>query len=241
MKIAVVDDIKEYRETSGKLAYKWAKDRQEAVVIKGYKSGESFLRALEEERFDIVFMDIYMDGLTGIEAAAKLREISLDTLLIFMTTSNDHMAEAFPCRAFDYIMKPVDEERLFKALDQTVKLLPENMPYISINCDKQDINLLVSDIVYVLSDLNYCLVHTRKKEYRTRSQFSKFMEILEEFPQFCVINRGVAVNLDNVVNIEDCDCELSTGDILLINKKKKHEISQALIDRRFEVRRKAGR
>ncbi|MBE6794106.1 MAG: response regulator transcription factor [Ruminococcaceae bacterium] len=241
MKIAVVDDIKEYRETSGKLAYKWAKDRHEAVVIKGYKSGESFLRALEEESFDIVFMDIYMDGLTGIEAAAKLREISLDTLLIFMTTSMDHMADAFPCRAFDYIMKPVDEDRLFKALDQAVKLLPENMPYITINCDKQDINLLVSDIVYVLSDLNYCLVHTKRNEYRIRSQFSKFMETLSDFPEFCVINRGVAVNLDNVTDITDCDCTLSNGETLLVSKKKKNEVSQALIDRRFEVRRKAGK
>ena len=132
MKIAIVDDIKEYRESSGKAAFMWAKDRKQAVTIKGYKSGESFLSALQTESFDIVFMDIYMEGLTGIEAAAKLREISMDTLLIFMTTSIDHMAEAFPCHAFDYIMKPVDEARLYKTLDEALKVLPENQPYITV-------------------------------------------------------------------------------------------------------------
>lgn len=241
MKIAIVDDIKEYRESSGKAVFEWAKDRKEAVSIKGYKSGESFLAALQNESFDIVFMDIYMDGLTGIEAAAKLREISLDTLLIFMTTSSEHMADAFPCRAFDYIMKPVDIERLYKALDEAVKVLPENKPYITISVEKQDINILISDIMYVLSDLNYCLVYTRNNEYRTRSQFSKFMEKLSEFSQFYVINRGISVNLDNVLDIKDLDCELSDKTVLPVSKKQKLSAEQALIDRRFQVRRKAGK
>lgn len=240
MKVAIVDDIKEYRESSGRAVFEWGKDRHEAVTIHGYKSGESFLAALESEHFDIVLMDIYMDGLTGIEAAAKLREISVDTILIFATTSADHMAEAFPCRAFDYIMKPVDTARLYKALDEAVKVLPENQPFITINVEKQDINLLISEIMYVLSDLNYCLVYTKKNEYRTRSQFSKLMETLGEFPQFYVINRGVAVNLDNVTDIKDLDCTLSDQTVLPVSKKKKLSAEQALIDRRFQIRRKAG-
>lgn len=240
MKVAIVDDIKEYRESTGKAIFEWAKDRKEAVSIKGYKSGESFLAALNGENFDIVFMDIYMDGLTGIEAATKLREISLDTLLIFMTTSVDHMAEAFPCRAFDYIMKPVDITRLYKALDEAVKVLPDNQPYITITVEKQEINIFLSDILYILSDLNYCLVYTRQGEYRTRSQFSKFMEQLDEAAQFLIINRGIAVNLDNVLDIKELDCELSDKTILPVSKKKKQSAEQALIDRRFQVRRKAG-
>ena len=240
MNIAIVDDVKEYRETAGKAVYEWAKDRHEVVSIHGYKSGESFLAALNEEHFDIVLMDIYMDGLTGIEAAAKLREISLDTILIFATTSVDHMAEAFPCRAFDYIMKPIDIPRLYKALDEAVKVLPENQPFITINVDKQEINIIVSDIMYIMSDLNYCLVYTRQNEYRTRSQFSKFMEGLSEFPQFYVINRGVAVNLDNVLDIKDLDCELTDKTLLPVSKKKQLEAEQALVDRRFQIRRKAG-
>lgn len=241
MKIAIVDDIKDYRESTGKAVLEWAKDKQEAVAIKGYTSGESFLAALKSESFDIVFMDIYMDGLTGIEAATKLREISLGTLLIFMTTSMEHMAEAFPCRAFDYIMKPVDKARLFKALDEAVKILPENKPYITVTVEKQEINIFVSDIIYVISDLNYCLVHTKHNEYRTRSQFSKFTELLSQFQQFYVINRGIAVNLDNVVDIKDLDCELSDKTVLPVSKKKKQLVEHALIDRRFQIRRKAGK
>ena len=240
MKVAVVDDIKEYRESTGRAVFEWAKDRHEVVSIHGYKSGESFLAAMDSEHFDIVLMDIYMDGLTGIEAAAKLREISLDTILIFATTSAEHMAQAFPCRAFDYIMKPVDTVRLYKALDEAVKVLPENQPYITINVEKQEINIIVSDILYVLSDLNYCLVYTKKSEYRTRSQFSKFMESLNEFPQFYVINRGIAVNLDNVLDIKGLDCYLNDKTLLTVSKKKKQEAEQALIDRRFQIRRKAG-
>lgn len=241
MKVAIVDDIKEYRESTGKAVYEWALDRHEVVSIKGFKSGESFLKALNEESFDLVLMDIYMDGLTGIEAAAKLREISLDTILIFMTTSPDHMADAFPCRAFDYIMKPVDLRRLHKALDEAVKVLPENQPFITISVDKQEINIIVSDVMYVLSDLNYCLVYTKTKEYRTRSQFGKFMEMLREFPEFYVINRGIAVNLDNVLDIKELDCKLSDQTILPVSKKQKQTAEQALIDRRFQVRRKAGK
>lgn len=241
MKVAIVDDIKEYRESTGKAVYEWAKDRHEVVSIKGFRSGESFLKALNEESFDLVLMDIYMDGLTGIEAAEKLRQISLDTILIFMTTSADHMADAFPCRAFDYIMKPADITRFYKALDEALKVIPENKPFLTISVDKQDINIIVSDIMYVLSDLNYCLVYTKKREYRTRSQFGKFMETLSEFPEFYVINRGVAVNLDNVLDINELDCKLADNTILPVSKKQKQSAEQALIDRRFQVRRKAGK
>lgn len=241
MKVAIVDDIKEYRESTGKAVYEWAKDRHEVVSIKGFRSGESFLKALNEESFDLVLMDIYMDGLTGIEAAEKLRQISLDTILIFMTTSADHMADAFPCRAFDYIMKPADITRFYKALDEALKVIPENKPFLTISVDKQDINIIVSDIMYVLSDLNYCLVYTKKREYRTRSQFGKFMETLSEFPEFYVINRGVAVNLDNVLDINELDCKLADNTILPVSKKQKQSAEQALIYRRFQVRRKAGK
>ncbi len=241
MRIAIVDDIKEFRESTGKAVYDWAKAKHEVVSIKGFKSGESFLAALNEESFDLVLMDIYMDGLTGIEAAEKLRQISLDTILIFMTTSADHMADAFPCRAFDYIMKPVDPVRFHKALDEALKVIPENKPFLTITVDKQDINIIVSDIMYVMSDLNYCLVYTKQQEYRTRSQFSKFMENLSEFPEFYVINRGIAVNLDNVLDIKELNCELTDKTILPVSKKQKLSAEQALIDRRFQVRRKAGK
>ena len=120
-------------------------------------------------------------------------------------------------------------------------LIPENKPFLTIPVDKQDINIIVSDIMYVLSDLNYCLVYTKQKEYRTRSQFGKFMEMLSEFPEFYVINRGIAVNLDNVLDIKELDCELSDKTILPVSKKQKLSAEQALIDRRFQVRRKAGK
>ena len=112
MKIAIVDDkLTEQNKLSNFIA-SWASENNLPAEICTYQSGESFSRAIQSRSFDIVFMDIIMDGKNGIEAARSLRETNLSTLLIFITSSREFMAQAFPCHAFDYVIKPYPAERI---------------------------------------------------------------------------------------------------------------------------------
>lgn len=70
--------------------------------------------------FDILFLDIYMQGLNGIETASKIRTLMKDTKIIFISSSSEHYPEAFDVFAFKYIFKPLNPHKLIHVLDQAL-------------------------------------------------------------------------------------------------------------------------
>ena len=111
MKIAILDDNRQEQEKLTDQINAWAGKNSIAVSARIFDSGEEFSQSLNREQFDIVFMDIIMDGQNGIETALRLRSISINILLIFITSSMEFMAQAFPCHAFDYIIIDEAHER----------------------------------------------------------------------------------------------------------------------------------
>lgn len=116
-RIAVVDDLERDRAwLAEKLADYMARDRLE-YELTAFASGEAFSAALEQgQRFNLVFMDIYMDGITGIEAAQALRARDMDCKLVFLTTSEDFMRQGFSLNSAHYLIKPVKDEDFAQAM-----------------------------------------------------------------------------------------------------------------------------
>lgn len=116
-RIAVVDDLERDRAwLAEKLADYMARERLE-YELTAFASGEAFSAALEQgQRFNLVFMDIYMDGITGIEAAQTLRARDMDCKLVFLTTSEDFMRQGFSLNSAHYLIKPVKDEDFAQAM-----------------------------------------------------------------------------------------------------------------------------
>lgn len=109
MRIAIVDDLAAERTLlKGRLEWQLQRRNVQADILE-YESGETFLEAARKAPFTAAFLDIYMDGMTGMEAAKKLRKTDTDCLLVFITTSTDHALEGFQVRALHYLVKPFTE------------------------------------------------------------------------------------------------------------------------------------
>lgn len=93
------------------------------------------------------------------------------------------MPDAFHCHAFDYLIKPIDNERLRKTILDALAFLPEKEEYLELPVRKQNVPIFYSDIRYVLASSNYCMVYT-KEEYRCRMSFSQFEKLLEKDGSF---------------------------------------------------------
>ena len=107
MRIAIVDDLAAERTLlKGRLEWQLQRRKVQADILE-YESGETFLEAARKEPFTAAFLDIYMDGMTGMETAKKLRKTDTDCLLVFITTSTDHALEGFQVRALHYLVKPL--------------------------------------------------------------------------------------------------------------------------------------
>ena len=113
MRIAIVDDE---RRDCAALNEMLAERLSRPAFIDVYNSGVRFLDS--EMRYDLIFLDIVMEGLDGIETARRLRERDMGCLIVFLTSSSKYAWDAFPVHPFDYLLKPIDKARLARVLDE---------------------------------------------------------------------------------------------------------------------------
>lgn len=234
MKIAIVDDHRSEQDKLYQSIERWAKQKNGDVSVRTFDSGELFSRHLGSERYDVVFMDIMMDGRSGIETARMLRGVSIETLLVFITTSPEFMPQAFPCHAFDYVIKPYTNERLFYVLDEALRALNKSGEYIEVTSDRQHIKLSLGDILYGLSYSNYCEIHTKSTVLKIRISFTELSAMLAPYPSFAVVGRGAIVNFENISHISNLACMMVNGDRVPVSRRRIKETEQAFYDWQFK-------
>lgn len=93
------------------------------LVCDHYESGDAFLAAFPSKNYQVVFLDICMEGTNGIETARILRRTDPDLLPVFVTSSPEYVWDAFPVHPFDYLLKPYREEKLFQLADELRRVL----------------------------------------------------------------------------------------------------------------------
>ena len=203
MRIAIVDDLAAERTLLKDRLEQQLHRRNVQADILEYESGETFLEAARKAPFTAAFLDIYMDGMTGMEAARTLRKTDTDCLLVFTTTSTDHALEGFQVRALHYLVKPFSENELSGLLDEMLKRLPQQEKFLDIKVSGSDIRLCCSDIVYAEHFAHIINIHTvAGKTLATRQSFKVFTESLKEDPRFFICGRGVIVNLEQAEDFE---------------------------------------
>ena len=227
MNIAVIDDTMVDR----KLLTKTLKDYLSAngldADISVFENADDFIKDYRPLMYTVVFMDIFMTGMNGVEAAMELRKQDLDTILVFLTSSGEHRPEAFSAHAYDYLQKPVDRKRLFALMDDIMKLRPESGKAFTFLADRTEQSIPFSEITAVRSDGHYLEINDRSGEsYRTRLTFSAAEDQLSKDSRFLLVLRGVIVNMDHILSFSDDGCELTGGIKLPINVRNSRRLEQ---------------
>ena len=158
MNIAIVDDDQKEIDTLSDTLKEYAALGKTALSINVFHSAEEILGSYRPYAYTAIFMDIYMDGKTGIEAAQEILSLDRRAIIIFLTSSDEHMPQAFSMHAYDYIGKPARKERLFKVMDDVCLRQSEfeSSPTLTITCERNTVSLPYRDIVYVkTADHNY--------------------------------------------------------------------------------------
>jgi len=223
--IAIVDDIPGETLPLKEYLNEYASVNRLELTLDSFERAEELLKDYRPFRYTVIFMDIYMDGMTGVEAAKRIRQTDSDTFLVFFTNSLEYMPEAFSLHAFEYMEKPVKRDRIFAVLDDILKLETDrsSSPLLEVLCSRKELNLPFDDIIFVRSDGNYQEIGCKNgKTHRTRIRFSDISAILTKDPRFLRIIRGILVNMDYIVRFRDNVCCLQ-GDINMPIKLKDSE------------------
>ena len=144
-----------------------------------FETGESLLDYLKENSPDIILLDIEMPGINGVEAARKIREVHPFASIIFITGHPQFALEAFEVYAFDYIVKPVDGERLINSLNKITGVMRREERYIDIRSRGMIFRVREGDIYFIEKVYNKCCVYTRDHTYtavRTLKSFERELD-----------------------------------------------------------------
>lgn len=194
------------------------------LVCDHYESGDAFLAAFPSKNYQVVFLDICMEGTNGIETARILRRADPDLLLVFVTSSPEYVWDAFPVHPFDYLLKPYREEKLFQLADELRRVLFRAEPELEVRIARQQVHLPLRKIQYAMAQNHYFRIVSDDGECRTVSTFSQVEQLLRAQENFIVCNRGVILNMDKVLRL-DSDCfEMLDGTCLPVRQKDKNSL-----------------
>ncbi|MEI7553701.1 LytTR family DNA-binding domain-containing protein [Candidatus Chlorohelix sp.] len=181
------------------------------------------LKFLKEKKYDIIFVDVQMPGLTGLELVHVLRQFASPPKVVFVTAFDDYAVQAFELDAVDYLLKPFSKERLEQALQRAARR-PGDSPVVEsdddaysrkkvdappgekllekLPVDKEGKTILIdlADIRFAVARGDYVYIKTLEQEYLTRYSISELERRLPS-PPFLRTHRAFLVNLKNVIEI----------------------------------------
>ena len=234
MKIALVDDEQKYLDEMSELIRDFGARRRCQTEIVPFLSGEAFLEAFENGGFSAVFMDIYMDGMDGVAAALKMRDIDNRCILVFLTSSTDFMPDAFSCHAFEYVTKPFSPQRIFQVLSDILEVLPPLQKYIEVVNDRKSIRIFLYEIVSVITDAHYLdIALTGGETLRCRMTMPEFVALTDGDSRFLPVNKGIIVNAEYILAFENTCCVMENGTRFPIRVRDRLQIEQAARDYHF--------
>ena len=228
MKIAVCEDEKSVREAIVRtIRHRFEEKGYPSPSVFPFSNGYDFLEA--EEVFDVVFMDIQMPGISGMDTARKIREKDKDVILVFVTNLAQYAIKGYEVNAFDFILKPIDDAGFMMKLDRIMteyQHLHENS-YLTIKTKEGVIRIALEDLLYVEVNSHDLPFYTKGEEHTIRGALKDYVEILSSH-YFSLCNKGYLVNLAHVREVNKTFAVLSDGTELIISKGKRKNFLEDL-------------
>jgi len=235
MRVLIVDDETPARD---KLR-RWLGAHADIDIAGEAADGLAAVTAIDSLAPEVVFLDIQMPGLSGLEVAAQL-ETDRAPLLVFVSAHDEHAIRAFDLNAVDYLLKPYDRDRLEKTLQRLRERRDRKSAAASVQVARTQVRsrerLLVprgerldlieaSQIHWLEADDNYVHVHTRDAKYLLRRTLADLLAQLGE-ERFVRIHKSTAVNLAEVASLEplfkgDHEVRLRSGATLRLSRRFK--------------------
>ena len=218
------DNSKILQKLSVTLENIFTKYNYDGVVSYQTNDVEDLLKYVDENKIDVLFLDINLKSkTTGLEVAEIIRKKNKNIYLIFMTGHLEYAMLAYKFKTFDYIAKPFTVERLE---DTIVRLFDDirGLPRKYIKIDNKNTILDENEVEYIKKDGMKVVFHTVFREYEAYSSFNKLESSLPN--NFFRCHKSFVINLNNVKNVDFVENRIyfQNNDFCEIGKKKKKSL-----------------
>ena len=200
-----------------------------------FENGESFLEGFSRGAYDLVFLDVYMGALSGVEVARRIREIDPDVTLAFVTTSEDFAMDGYRSKVAHYLLKPYADSDVREVVESAAGL-KGSLREASLNLGGGNKPVPYSRIVFVEQKNHTSMVHLANGDEARRTGRLDDIESALPCPPFYRCHKSFLVNLDHVKRVDrDLNVfEMDTGQLAYIRRASVRDAQRAFEARLIE-------
>ncbi len=235
MKFAIIDDVASDRDHLSRLLTDYCEMRHLVCEISCFEGANPFLNTYAFDVYSAIFLDNLMEGMNGIETARLLRRRGDSLPIIFTTTEESYALEGYTVQAMDYLVKPIQIERLTDTMNRLVSLSSRER-YVDITENRVPRRLRLGDILYVSSFGHYLEIFMRREQLRSYMTMEAFKNLLRQAGEpleslqerrFLNCCRGYLINLDYVQSLEAKEFLLINGAHIPISRARYREMKES--------------
>lgn len=226
--IAVCDDIPIECADIAKQIETILKQSNTDFMIKKFFGGLELIQS--RESFDIIFLDIKMPNINGMELAKKIRKQGRQSLIIFITSASEYVFDAFDVEAFQYLLKPIQTDKLKNVLEKATKKMQidANIDFLMISANRQIQKVFLKDILYIESIGRIAKIHCNNGTLETYEQIGILEDKLSD-KFFFRCHKCFLVNLNFVDAFNKTEVRLENGEKIMLAKRRYEDFQKAIL------------
>ena len=231
--VGIIDDMKQSVEIVEALISNFKPHEGEKIQVYTYTTPKEIIVAAVKIQFDIVFMDIDLGGkITGINIAAKIKEIQLDCLIIYISGYTTYYPQMVKNELFGFLEKPLNPAEFYSMFEKALQRIDNNYKKYMIEYKGVHTIIRPHEIIYAYSRLRKCGLVMDDGQVMA---FYKKLDDLEKelnaiYPYFIRVNKSVSVNYMRIKAIERESVTMDSGEILSISKTYRKEFHKRIFD-----------
>ena len=233
LKIAVCDDNPQFTEAVSTLLDKWSYDKAN-IAVSCFSNGHSLAEAHSVSPFDIIFLDVVMPIINGIETAALIRREDKSVKIIFLTSSAEFALDSYSVKANGYLLKPIEEERFYALINDIFEEVQKMPKHIFARSTSSVHKIPINTISYIEAQGKHVSISLANgTEIRSDEPFYYFKNSLLAEDGFFSCHRSYIVNINHISTYTSKEIVLNTGVRIPISRNCHKEFENAYFETAF--------
>lgn len=228
LKLLICDDHADVRKNLQEKLLHYQFVRNVDFEISEFASGEELIAAIPDEPA-VVFLDIELGGMNGIQTGKEIRKISDNVTIVLLTAYREYVFEGYKINAFRYLLKPIVMEELMETLDSIRKMMSREEDVLSIAFGREQYLIPFRDIMFVEVIGGKLLVHCEKNVYQSIGTLEELEAKLSD-RRFFKVHRSFLINIARIKHFDNQNIYFVNGESTPVSRLKLQDFKRAYLN-----------